>query len=152
MSPVSKMTYYQNLSYTLATVLFSVSAFLLIKIPSAYQSEVDFKNHAISTLGTVQKTEVEQQWVPTTLGGYSKATYTSTIQFENLEGKAATLSYSTSTRLENEQVPIVYNPTYPYQARVGTEVKPKNTVYGLLLASTFLLTGGMYTVYQARRY
>jgi hypothetical protein len=146
------MSHHQNFSYTFAFTFFSVSAWWLITMPSAYQSEVDFKNHAISTLGTVEKIEVEEHWMSVPLGAsYRKLEYTSTIQFETLEGKSATLSHSTSTRLKDKQVPILYNPTDPNQTRVGTEVNPKNTVYGHLLASTFFLTGSMYTFYLARR-
>jgi hypothetical protein len=147
------MTYYQNFAYILATTFFSVSALLLITMPSAYQSEVNFKNHAISTLGTVKKTEEHQYWSSGSYGtGQWTTEYALTIQFETFEGKIGTLSYSTSTPLKDKQIPILYNPTDPSQARVGTEVNPKNTIYIFLLASTFLLTGGMYTVYQARRY
>lgn len=147
------MTYYQSFLYALATLFFSVSALFLIAIPSAYQSEIDFKNHALSTIGTIKKTEVEEYWAPLILGaGSLKAEYTSTIQFETLEGKTATLSHSTSTPFEDEQVPILYNPTDPNQARVGgTEVNPKNTVYGYLLASTCFLSGGICTLYQTHR-
>lgn len=155
MSPVSKMTSYQNFAFILVTIFFSVSAWLLIKIPSAYQSEVDFKAHAVSTTGTVKKTEVDQYWVYSGSGtgaGQWKTEYTSTIQFETLTGEAATLSHSTSTPLGGKQVSILYNPTYPNQARVGTEVNPKNTVYGYLLASVFFLVGGIYTLYYTHHY
>lgn len=150
---VSEMTYYQKFAYILASIFFGVSALLLVKIPFAYQSETDFKDHAISTLGTVKKIEVKQQYVPTGLGGGRlETTYTSTIQFKTLEGEISTFFDSTHSPVENKEVPVLYTPAYPYQARVGTEVNPKHTVYGLLLASTFFLAGGMYTVCQTRRH
>jgi serine/threonine protein kinase len=118
-------------------IFVAASAFLLSQIPSAYQSEIYFKDHAISAIGTVKQTTAESYWVSTGISaGYLKTEYKSIIQFETLREK--TVTFSTSSVYKDIQVPILYDPIYPNQARIGTAVNPKSIVYGHLIFSALL--------------
>jgi serine/threonine protein kinase len=123
-----------RLSQLYGSIFVAASAFSLFGIPFAYQAEVYFKDHAISAIGTVKKTTAETYWVNTVINGsYAQTSYSSIIQFETLKGKVVT--FSSSSAYKTRQVPILYDPIYPNQARIGTVVNPKSVVYGHLIFS-----------------
>jgi hypothetical protein len=52
-------------------------------------------------------------------------------------GKVVT--FSSSSVYKTRQIPILYDPIYPDQARVRTVVNPQGVVYGHLMFSAFLV-------------
>jgi serine/threonine protein kinase len=114
--------------------------------PDAYQAEVYFKNHALSTFGIVQYTTSQQNCYGGMGFGYScSTTYTATIQFKDAHGKNIVFSNSSicNQDCKDKLVPILYNPNRLSNARVGTEINPRNVARGWIIFALVLFSGGI---------
>jgi len=130
-----------------AVALFMGAGAALNHTPSAYQAEVYFRDHALSTVGIVKDTTSGQSCSGGMGFGYScTTTYTSNIQFKDANGKLTTFSQSSicNDRCKNKQVPILYDPNHPSNARVGTEVNPSHVAKGWLIFVLLLLFSGIW--------
>jgi serine/threonine protein kinase len=114
--------------------------------PDAYQAEVYFKHHALSTVGIVQYTTSQRSCYGGMGFGYScSTTYTATIQFKDTHGKNIVFSNSSicSQDCKNKLVPVLYDPNHLSSARVGTEINPRNVARGWLIFALVLFSGGI---------
>ncbi|GAB4368045.1 MAG: hypothetical protein Kow00121_06840 [Elainellaceae cyanobacterium] len=131
-------------------LLASAGGVFLAKIPSFYESEVDFQSKAISAIGTVTETRDKKEQRYYYSGGIPiPATTTkliSTVEFQTNQGELIkfTTSKACSSRhnCENKSVPVLYDPNFPTDARVDFENTPiGGVIAGLILGSSCLLLG-----------
>lgn len=120
----------------------------LVQLPSAYEQEVDFHSQAIRATGTVVKTREETQIsggggiIPTT----TTTKYISTVKFPTNQAESVefTTSSACSSRRDckNKEVPVLYDPNRPKDARVDSGVTPEGKLKaGLVFDAVFLLLG-----------
>lgn len=139
----------KNLEIAFAVVLLVGAGAALNHTPSAYEAEVYFKKHALSTVGIIKDTTSLRDCTGVGMGfGLScRTTYTSTVQFRNsINGRTTTFSESSicSRNCKNKPVPVLYDPDRPTNVRVGTKVSPMSVASGWMIFVLLLLFGGIW--------
>lgn len=136
----------------------SFGGIVLVQLPSLYESEVDFQSKAISATGTIVKTTEKKEYSG---GGITPVTSTtkfiSTVKFQTNQGESiefTTTSACSSRRdCNNKEVPILYNPILPSDARVDAGFTPEGKVKGgLVLSALFLISGIAFIVVEPSNY
>lgn len=136
----------------------SLGGIILVQLPSFYESEVDFQSKAISATGTIVKTTEKKEYSG---GGITPVTSTtkfiSTVKFQTNQGESiefTTTSACSSRRdCNNKEVPVLYNPILPSDARVDSGSTPEGKVKGrLVLSALFLISGIAFIVVEPSNY
>jgi hypothetical protein len=121
---------------------------ILVQLPSTYEEDVDFQSKAIRATGTVVKIRKETQ---THGGGMTPITtttkYISTVKFQT--NQAESIEFTTSSacssrrNCENkEEVPVLYDPSRPSNARIDSGPTPEGKLKGgLVFGVVFLVSG-----------
>jgi serine/threonine protein kinase len=141
---LNDLTKHLKTSAAVAILMGSGAAFR--HTPDAYQAEVYFKNHALSTVGIVQYTTSQRSCSEAASFAYSCNTnYTASIQFKDTYGKNTMFTNSSicSRDCKDKLVPVLYDSNNPSNARVGTQINPRNVARGWIIFALVLFSGGI---------
>ncbi len=130
-----------------------LSGMILTQLPSMYKSEVDFHSKAIRATGRVVKTTVNMRTYTSGVSTSVTPEYLSTVKFQTNHAQSfefATSKACSSLRdCENKEVPVLYDPSHPFNARVDSGSTPESKIkWGLMLSAFFLLSGIYFVVLE----